>query len=160
MKKMSIIITTVILLVAISTTAFAGVESIIGPNNGPGTYGKTTVYFESKGDKKGEVGTDGTIYIPGVGATNLWKPTSSTVSSWGKSIGSVPMDDLRVCNYLRNDLGLLDTEQDQQSNATIAYAACKTISYDSNREYSSDSYHTFVLDGEVRTAWSTDSTLY
>lgn len=161
-KKLLLITMLVAVLVLSSVGAFAGTKDQVILNPEPGTYGEATGILVIPGSQKGEAGEIGVQgdWIVGItGQTNLWKPTSSTVASYGLSKATDIIDDIRVVNYIRNDLGLLQTAGDANTNSDTAYAATDTRTYNSNRTYTSDSNHTFADSGQVQTLWSQDKNL-
>jgi hypothetical protein len=98
-------------------------------------------------------------YTTCIGKTDVYKSSTSVVSSYGYTQCSDKQERISVLNTLYRNNTYVSSDQDVQYNSISAYAEGGNTTYYSSYSYKSDSHHNSTHDGVTSGTYTVDSSL-
>ncbi len=94
-----------------------------------------------------------------IGKSDVYKGSTSVVSSYGITQCSGNQERISVLNTLYRNNAYVSSDSDVQTNSSIAYAHAGNTTFYSGSSYKSDSHHNSTHDGVTSGTYTVDTTL-
>lgn len=96
-------------------------------------------------------------YTTCVGKTDVYRPSTSVIASYGYTQCTDKQERISVLNTLYRNNAYLSSDNDVLSNSSTAYAEGGSTTYYSSYTYRSDSHHNSTHDGVTSGTYTADS---